>query len=156
MEGGSFCWLNPRTAAVSIGHRSNPEGARQLEEILGVMGAELLRVDNAGYGIHIDGSLVMIDADLALVMMTALPWWFLEQLNQLGIRTVDADPLDGAFGVNCLAVRPGRVIMSAHARRTAEKLGRMGVEVIPIEYDELHKGGGGIHCSTLPLIRDEI
>lgn len=156
MEGGSFCWLNPKTAAVSIGHRSNPEGARQLAEVLGVMGVELLRVDNAGYGIHIDGSLVMVDVDLALVMMTGLPWRFLEQLKQLGIRTVDADPLDGAFGVNCLAVRPGRVIMSAHAHRTAEKLARVGVEVIPVPYDELHKGGGGIHCSTLPLIRDKI
>jgi arginine deiminase len=24
-----------------------------------------------------------------------------------------------------------------------------------VKYDELHKSGGGIHCSTLPLIRDE-
>lgn len=156
MEGGSFCWLQPGTAAVSIGHRSNHEGARQLEEVLAVMGSDLLWVDNSGYGIHIDGSLVMIDVDLALVMMTDLPWRFLEELKRLGIHTVDSDPLDGAFGVNCLAVRPGRVIMSAHARRTADKLARIGVEVIPVEYDELHKGGGGIHCSTLPLIRDEV
>lgn len=156
MEGGSFCWLNPRAAAVSIGHRSNHEGARQLEEILAVMGVELLWVDNVGYGIHIDGSLVMIDVDLALVSMPDLPWWFLERLGELGIHTVDAHPLDGAFGVNCLAVRPGRVIMSAHAERTADKLRGMGIEVILVEYDELHKGGGGIHCSTLPLIRDPI
>lgn len=156
MEGGSFCWLNSQTAAVSIGHRSNHEGARQLEEILAVMGVELLWVDNVGYGIHIDGSLVMIDVDLALVSMPDLPWWFLERLRELGITTVDAHPLDGAFGVNCLAVRPGRVIMSAHAKRTADTLRGLGVEVIPVEYDELHKGGGGIHCSTLPLIRDRV
>jgi N-dimethylarginine dimethylaminohydrolase len=30
MEGGSFVWLNSRTALVSVGHRSNAEGARQL------------------------------------------------------------------------------------------------------------------------------
>lgn len=155
MEGGSFVWLNPQTAVVSIGHRCNAEGARQVGEVLKTLGVELLCVDNTGYGLHIDGSFVMVNSDLALVFIQDLPWWFLERLKELGIHTLDADPYDGAFGVNCLAVRPGRVLMSAHAERTAERLQSAGVEVVPVEYDELHKGGGGIHCSTLPLIRDE-
>jgi arginine deiminase len=28
MEGGSFLWLNEKTAVLAVGHRSNPEGAR--------------------------------------------------------------------------------------------------------------------------------
>jgi N-dimethylarginine dimethylaminohydrolase len=28
--------------------------------------------------------------------------------------------------------------------------------VIMIDYDELPKAGGGIHCSTLPLVRDDV
>jgi N-dimethylarginine dimethylaminohydrolase len=155
MEGGSFVWLNSETAVVSIGHRCNAEGARQVGEVLKTLGVELLCVDNTGYGLHIDGSFVMVNTDLALAFIQDLPWWFLKRLKELGIHILDADPYDGAFGVNCLAVRPGRVLMSAHAEHTAKRLRSAGVEVVLVEYDELHKGGGGIHCSTLPLIRDE-
>ena len=38
--------------------------------------------------------------------------------------------------------------------RTAELLERRGIEVIRIPYHELHKNGGGIHCSTMELRRD--
>ena len=156
MEGGSFLWLNDHTAVVSVGQRSNAEGARQLAEVLKTLGVELVCVDNTGYGLHIDGSIVMVDVDKALVFVQDLPWWFLVRLKESGIQLIDADPRDGGMGVNCLAVRPGRVIMSSHAKYSAEKLDQNGVEVITVDYDEIHKGGGGVHCSTLPLIRDDV
>jgi N-dimethylarginine dimethylaminohydrolase len=93
---------------------------------------------------------------MALAFSFELPWRFLEKLKELGIRVVEADPRDGPFGVNCLSVSPGRVIMAAHAERTADHLDKLGVEVIPVEYGEIHKSGGGVHCSTLPLIRDDV
>lgn len=156
MEGGSFAWLNPETAVVGIGHRSEMEGARQLGEVLKTQGVELYLIDNLGYGLHIDGAFVMVDVDLALAFSFELPWRFLEKLKELGIRTVEADPRDGPFGVNCLAVSPGRVIMAAHAERTAARLDKAGVEVILVAYSEIHKSGGGVHCSTLPLARDDV
>lgn len=155
MEGGSFVWLNSKTAVVSLGHRSNAEGARQVSEVLKTLGVELLCVDNTGYGLHIDGSFVMVNTDLALAFIEDLPWWFLDRLSELGIHTLKPDARDGAFGVNCLAVSPGKVLISDHAERTAEKLVKAGVEVVMVSYDQLHKSGGGIHCSTLPLIRDD-
>ncbi len=156
MEGGSFLWLNETAAAVAVGYRSNPEGTRQLAQVLETMGVELLCVQNRGYGLHIDGDIVMVDVDKALAFVHELPWWFVDRIREMGIHIIDADPRDGAFGVNCLAVRPGRVIISSHAKRSAERLTRAGVEVIMIDYDELPKAGGGIHCSTLPLIRDTV
>lgn len=156
MEGGSFVWLNPSTAVVAIGHRCNQEGGRQLGDVLKPMGVELLCVDNSGYDLHIDGSFVMVNSDLALAFIQDLPWWFLEKLKQLGIHTLDPVAEDGPFGVNCLAVSPGRVLISDHAERTAKRLEAAGVEVVMVPYDLLHRSGGGIHCSTLPLIRDEL
>ena len=38
--------------------------------------------------------------------------------------------------------------------RTRERLERRGVEVVAVPYDEVQKGGGGIHCSTMELVRD--
>jgi N-dimethylarginine dimethylaminohydrolase len=40
--------------------------------------------------------------------------------------------------------------------QTAERLGSRGIEVVPVPYDEIQKNGGGIHCSTMELIRDDI
>ncbi len=156
MEGGSFLWLNENTAVVSVGQRSNAEGARQLAEILKTLGVDLLCVDNTGYGLHIDGSMVMIDVNKALVFVQDLPWWFLVRLKELDIQLIDADPRDGGMGVNCLAVRTGRAIMSSHAKYSADRLDQAGIEVVMVDYDVIHKNGGGVHCSTLPLIRDDL
>ena len=34
-------------------------------------------------------------------------------------------------------------------------LAKENIEVIPLNYKECRKKGGGIHCGTLPLIREE-
>ena len=31
-----------------------------------------------------------------------------------------------------------------------------GIEVIPVDISEINKLGGGIHCSTLPILRNHI
>ena len=157
MEGGSFAWINSKTAVVGRSIRVNEEGARQLEEVLAVQGVELIRVDMAGYDIHIDGAFVMIDVDLALIDAARLPFPFLERLKGIGVRTIEISPADNPWIVNCLAVRPGRVIMPPGAsNRTLDRLADHDVEVIPLPYDKMSLNGGGIHCSTSPLIRDPV
>ena len=155
-EGGSFVFLNERTAVVGLGARANAEGARQVQEVLRAQGVEMLAVELAGYRQHIDGGLVMLDVDTALVNPTILPFDFLRTLEAMKIRTVELHPEDDFFTVNCLAVRPGRVIMSETSPRTLERLDRAGIEVIPIEFEAVYRNGGGIHCSTAPLVRDPL
>lgn len=156
-EGGSFAWLNSKTAVIGRSICVNEEGARQVEEVLRPMGVELIRVDLNGYDIHIDGSLTMIDVDLAIVNPATLPFWFLEKLKELKIRTIEVSPQDSAWIINCLAVRPGRVIMPRGiSNRTMDALARHNIHVIQIDYDKVSLNGGGIHCSTCPLIRDSI
>ena len=87
-EGGSFAWLNRKTAVIGLSSRVNEEGARQIEEVLRSQGVELIKVALTGYRLHIDGLFVMIAPDLALANITLLPFWFLEQLEG------DADPAD--------------------------------------------------------------
>jgi N-dimethylarginine dimethylaminohydrolase len=153
-EGGGFALLDETHAVAAIGHRGNAEGARQVEEVLRVLGIELLRVECRGYSCHIDGELVMVDDHVALIAPHKLPYWFLEKLKELEIKTIDVHPTEANFATNCLTLGPGRVIIADDCPRTAERLAAAGVEAIPVPYSECHKNGGGVHCSTQPLVRE--
>ncbi|MGN6378514.1 MAG: dimethylarginine dimethylaminohydrolase family protein [Gaiellales bacterium] len=153
LEGGTFAKLTPRVAVFGTSIRCNAEAASQLEELLARMGIELIVVPMGGFSIHIDAHLGMVDVDKAVVDAPGLPHWFLDRLVELGIEPIWCAPDEG-WAINCLAVAPGRVIMPDDCPRTAEALSRRGVEVIPVPYFELHKNGGGVHCSTMELRRD--
>lgn len=154
-EGGGFAMLDETHAVCAIGHRGNEEGARQVEQVLNTLGIELLRVHCRGWSCHIDGELVMVDHKTSLIAPHKLPWTFLETLKQLGIRTIDVDPTEANFATNCLTLAPGRVLIAADCPRTTERLLAAGIEATPIPYSECHKNGGGLHCSTMPLVRDQ-
>jgi N-dimethylarginine dimethylaminohydrolase len=153
LEGGSFCFLTPKVAALGMSYRQNEEGARQVEEVLRATDTRLIRIPLTGHSLHLDGCILMVDRDKALVNVTRLPYWFLDDLATLGIEAIHAWPTEG-HAVNCLAVRPGKVLISEGCPRTVERLNQRGVETVVIDYSEIRKNGGGIHCSTLPLVRD--
>ena len=157
MEGGSFAWLNSNTAVIARSICVNDTGCDQVEQVLNSQGVELLRIDMTGYDIHIDGALTMIDVDLAIVDPDLLPYSFLQTLAALGIETIEIDEQDDPWIVNCLAVSPGRVIMPRGLSAATEAaLQRRNVEVLEIDYDKVQLNGGGIHCSTCPLVRDRV
>lgn len=157
MEGGSFAWINERTAVIGCGIRVNREGAEQIGEVLKRQGVDLIIIDLVGYDIHIDGSFLMIDKDLALVDPSGLPFSFLEKLKELRVRTIEVSPDDNKWIVNSLAVAPGELIMPEGAsNRTLDALGRHGIRWTTLAYDKMQLNGGGIHCSTTPLIRDAV
>ncbi len=99
----------------------------------------------------------MSDADLALVDPERLPFPFLERLKAMGVRAIEIAPADSSWIVNCLAVSPGRIIMPEGAsNRTLDLLARHDVEMVTLPYDKMALNGGGIHCSTCPLVRDPV
>ncbi len=153
LEGGSFVKLTPRLAAYGTSFRCNEEGARQLREVLDVLGIELLVLPMAGWSIHIDGHIGMVDVDKALVDAAGLPYWFLDRLAQEGIEAIPCPPGE-EWAINSVALRPGRVLMCDAYPRSREALERRGVEVVAIPYEEIQKGGGGVHCSTMELVRE--
>jgi N-dimethylarginine dimethylaminohydrolase len=156
-EGGSFARIDKKTAVVGVSSRVNEEGTRQVEEVLRAQGVGLIRVHLTGYRLHIDGTFVMVDVDTALINPTQLPFWFLDKLKEMKIRTIEVCHEDPVSTVNCLAVRPGRIIMSSGvSQRTLDALDKAGVTVLPLDYEKVYSGGGGIHCSTAPLLRDPV
>ncbi|MCP4876722.1 MAG: amidinotransferase [Gammaproteobacteria bacterium] len=156
-EGGSFAWLNSKTAVIARSICVNDEGCDQIEQVLNAQGVELIRIDMPGYDIHIDGLLTMIDVDVAIVDPDHLPYSFLRRLEEIGIRTVEICEQDDPWIINCLAVSPGRVIMPRGiSTQTATAFAELNIETIEIDYDKVQLNGGGIHCSTCPLVRDSV
>jgi N-dimethylarginine dimethylaminohydrolase len=155
VEGGSFAKLSPTVAAFGTSIRCNQEGARQLAETLRPLGIELIVVQLSGFSIHLDGAFGMVDVDKALVHAPGLPYSFLERLGDLGIEPIWCHP-DESWAINSLVLEPGRLLMCEGYPRTVERLERRGIDVVAIPYDEIQKNGGGIHCSTMELIRDNV
>jgi N-dimethylarginine dimethylaminohydrolase len=153
LEGGSLVKLRDRLAAFGTSIRCNEEGARQLRSVLERIGWELLVVPLSGYTIHLDLRLTMVDVDRALVDVPGLPFWFLEELGRRGIELLHPEPGE-AWALNALCLRPGRVLMAEGSPGTVARLREAGVEVVTVPYDEIHKAGGGVHCSTMELVRE--
>ena len=155
VEGGSFAKLRPTVAAYGTSIRCNEEGARQLEEVLRWLGIELIVVPlrrlldpprrAPRHGRRRQG---------AGRSARACPDWFLERLDRARVSSCCPCPPGEEWAINSLALRPGRVLMCEGYPRTRELLERRGVEVVAIPYDEIQKGGGGVHCSTMELVRD--
>jgi N-dimethylarginine dimethylaminohydrolase len=153
LEGGSYSKLRPDLHVLGTSIRCNQEGARQLRTLLGLMDIELLVVPVPGWSIHIDLHLALVDHDRALVDAERLPYDFLVGLREMGFELIEADPTE-AWGLNLLCLSPGRVLMAEGSPRSAQKLAKAGVEVVEIPYSEIQKNGGGVHCSTMELVRD--
>jgi N-dimethylarginine dimethylaminohydrolase len=153
VEGGSLVKLRDGLAAFGTTIRCNQEGALQLQSVFARIGWELLIVPLTGYTIHLDLHLTMVDVDRALVDAPGLPFWFLEELERRGFELIHPDRGE-AWALNALALRPGRVLMADGSPTTVERLQQAGVEVRTIPYDEIHKAGGGVHCSTMELLRE--
>jgi len=39
---------------------------------------------------------------------------------------------------------------------TRSRLEKRGLEIVTVPFDAMHENGGGIRCSTCPLVRDPI
>ncbi len=154
LEGGSFMKLRPGLAALGTSVRCNRAGAEQLRSTLARIGWELMVVDLPGFVVHLDIHFAMVDRDRALVNAEGLPYTFMEDLRALGIELIWAHP-EEPWALNLLTLSPGRVLTSTAAPRTAELLRERGIEVLTIPFDEVHRNGGGIHCSTMELLRDD-
>ncbi len=104
---------------------------------------------------HADMWIMPLDARLALIYPPWCDYGTIRRLHEIGYELIEAPREElSCYAVNGITVEPHKVIMNASAEKTRKLLERRGVEVIPIDYDEVHKYGGGIRCNTMQLLRD--
>jgi N-dimethylarginine dimethylaminohydrolase len=160
LEGGDVVWIDDRTLAVGRGYRTNEEGIRQLEEILGDSIDELIVVPLPHYRgpsdvFHLMSVLSPIDRDLALVYSPLLPVPFRERLLARETWLVETSEAEfDSLGCNLLTVAPRRCVAVAGNPVTRGRLESEGVEVHVLRGEEIClKGLGGPTCLTRPLER---
>ena len=105
---------------------------------------------------HIDGLLNMASNDVAMIHASQVPYDVCDALKKKGIKLLECPSRIEAkesFAINFVAIEPGTIAMPAGNPRSQELLEKNGIKVIPVEFDEVMKGFGAIHCCTAFLKR---
>lgn len=160
VEGGDVAWLDERSLAIGHSYRTNPEGIRQLKELLEPHGVELIVAELPHYKgqqdvFHLMSIFSPIAEDLAVVYSPLMPIKFRNELIQRGFKFVEVPEEEfDAMGCNVLAIAPKKCIMVDGNPKTKDALIKAGCEVIAYKGTEISvKGGGGPTCLTRPMLR---
>jgi N-dimethylarginine dimethylaminohydrolase len=159
-DAGDRFWLDPETAVVGLGYRTNLAGAAALAELLAPEGVRVETYDmphdlGPAHVLHLQSFLSAVSDDLYVIYEPLAPVRLLQDLRARGIDWV---AIDGdsylAMGCNVLAVRPGVAVMVDGVPAVRRALEARGVEVHVYDGSELTlKGDGGPTCLTAPLLR---
>ncbi len=158
VEGGDIHIVRP--GLLMVGHsgvRTSAEGAAQFAGWFAEHGWETKLVPFAEHFLHLDVLFCMATPLLAVACVEVLGQDFETFLNDRQIRVIPASYAEVmAMSCNLLALGDDRVISPAHSVRLNAALRAEGVEVLDPELDEFARGGGSVHCMTMPLLRDNV
>lgn len=156
-EGAMVMWVDRKTAILASGVRTNRSGYEMVEGELRRMGVcEILHMQVPYGHAHIDGNLNFASHDVAMIHASQVPYDVCDVLKRKGIKLLECPSQTEAkhsFAINFVAIRPGLIVMPAGNPRSQELLEKNGIEVITVEFDEIMKGFGAIHCCTAFLKR---
>ncbi len=156
-EGADCLWVNRKTVVLARSSRTNESGYNQVAQVLREQGVEkILTVPIPYTNAHLDGVMNFVDVDKAIINTRQVPYDVVEELMNMGFNIIDAPDQDEArfsLGLNIVALRPGVVIQAQGNPKTREALEKNGVEVIGIDFDEVLKGWGSVHCCSATLKR---
>jgi N-dimethylarginine dimethylaminohydrolase len=154
-EGGDFMYLDNHWAAVGVGARTTPGGARLVEEYMAEVGVEVTPLPIDHRYCHIDMIFNVVAERVCIACLELLPEKFVARLKTRGWQIVETTPEDvlRLLG-NLLTLDCGLVLSPGHNARINGALRALGIDVVEIGMEETLKGGGGLHCLTFPLERD--
>jgi arginine deiminase len=170
IEGGDLIFLDDDTLLLGVGNRTNQAGLRELLATGTQSGLRrLLAVPLPSSVIHLDGTIMVIDRDLAVVHKQSLRSTaslfengrlkrrlkLVQFLKASGIGLVEVTDYERQRrATNVIAVAPRKAIGYTGNARVKRTLAENGVDFIEIEGAELIRGYGGPRCMTLPILRD--
>lgn len=154
-EGGDFIYIDENTVALGMGARTDREGIKLVQGIMGELGVEVTLVPFEPHYLHLDMIFSVVGCGLCVCCLEALPKEFRSFIVERGFRTIDVPPADVfELACNLLAVGDDIVVSPERNKVVNERLKALGFEVLEVYLEELLKGGGGPHCMTFPISRD--
>ncbi|MFM7689122.1 MAG: dimethylarginine dimethylaminohydrolase family protein [Alphaproteobacteria bacterium] len=157
LEGGDVHIIRPGLALIGAsGGRTDLAGAEQLAFWLRAEGWEVRIESFDEHFLHLDVLFCMAAPGLAVACLDVLDTELIAWLGAHGIRCLDVPYRDAMrLGCNILALGDGRVISARASTRLNAALRAEGLSVLDPEISLFTAGGGGPHCLTCPLLRDE-
>lgn len=157
LEGGDIHILRPGAAVVGVsGGRTDIAGAEQFAGWLRAEGWEVRIEPFDEHFLHLDVLFCMAAPGLAVACLDVLDPDFVAWLKGRGIRCLDVPYRDAmALGCNILALGGGRVVSARGSAALNAALRAEGLEVLDPDLSLFAAGGGGPHCLTCPLRREE-
>jgi N-dimethylarginine dimethylaminohydrolase len=158
-EGADVIWVDKDLCFLAEGLRTNEEGAAQVERMLREIGVStVVRVGLPHGAMHLDGLLALIDRDLAAIWPRRTPYKVVDTLRRRGFRFIEVEnerEAQDSLPMNFVALAPGEILLPAGGRAMKEKYEVAGVRCHIVDIGECIKAGGGIHCMTGFLKRDD-
>jgi arginine deiminase len=157
LEGGDVHLIAPGLAVVGVsGGRTDQAGAEQFAQWLRVEGWECRIETFDEHFLHLDLLFCMAAPGLAVACPDALDPAFLRWLGVHGIRTIPVGYREAMrLGCNILALGDGRVVSDLGSAALNAALRAEGLAVLAPDLSLFAAGGGGPHCLTCPLLREE-
>jgi N-dimethylarginine dimethylaminohydrolase len=165
-EGGDLVYLTEDCLMIGFGPRTHFDAVSQIAEyLLGSAVKEVIAVPLPSFRVHLDGALMVVGEDLALINSGSLFFpactfpdktlvTFPDFLKERGFTLLEVtDEETRDFGPNIFMVNPGLAVSYSWNTRIISELQEHSIEVFPLPGHELVKAGGGPHCMTLPVLR---
>ncbi len=157
-EGANAMWVDRHSCILSISVRANRSGFEQMEHELRRQGVNDIIPMQIPYGhAHIDGLMTFPSEDICLIHACQVPYEVVDRVKKKGYHILETPSLTETkygYATNVVAIDNGHVVTSNLAPRTVELLEKHGVRVDVLDFSELNKGRGSVHCMTAFLSRD--
>ncbi|MBR0683547.1 arginine deiminase [Roseomonas eburnea] len=157
LEGGDIHILKPGLAVVGAsGGRTDLAGAEQFAAWLRAEGWEVRVEVFDEHFLHLDVLMCLAAPGLAVACLDVLDADFVAWLKAHGIRCLDVPYREAmALGCNLIALGKDRVVSARGSARLNAALRAEGLTVLDPDLSLFTAGGGGPHCLTCPLKREE-
>lgn len=159
IEGGDIHIIRPGLVVVGVtGGRTDEAGAREFLGWFEEAGWTTRMIRFPEHFLHLDVIFAMVAENLALCATDIIADEDLDWLQAQGIRLlpVTYKEVMRDMGCNVLALGRERVISPRHSVRINEALRAEGLTVIDPELNQFSRGGGSVHCMTMPLRRKSL